>query len=258
MSVSVWRFGKAFNRKASPGVFNKQVKHFLTSRMRIILVFLGGNTMAKTTRWLLSSIAILILASSTAQAQEWKSGLYLEVGGGISLLSDVEITQLGVRADIEADEGYILSAAIGTQFENVHVELEALFFENGFNQISGSGTSVKLGGDLTSIGGMANVYYDFDFGKNWRPFLGGGVGMMRVDISNASAPGFTSVDDDDRAIAYQLKAGLSYSLGNHADFVISYRYLMTDDLDIASTGGPPISTDGIDSHGVEARFRIRF
>lgn len=214
--------------------------------------------MAKTTSWLLSSIAVLILATSTVQAQEWKSGLYLEVGGGISLLSDVEVTQSGARSDIEADEGYILSAAIGTQFNNVHVELEALFFENAFNQISGAAPASKIGGDLTSIGGMANVYYDFDFGKNWRPFLGGGVGMMRVDVSNASAPGFFIVDDDDRAIAYQLKAGLSYSLGNHADFVISYRYLMTDDLDIATVGGAPISTDGIDSHGVEARFRIRF
>jgi OOP family OmpA-OmpF porin len=214
--------------------------------------------MAKTTRWLLSSIAVLALTTSVVQAQEWESGLYLEAGGGISLLSDLETTRSGIRADIESDMGFILSAAIGLQFSNVHTEIEALWFENNFNHVCLSGTCPDIGGDLSTIGGMGNVYYDFDFGKNWRPFLGGGVGLMRVDISNANAPGFVSVDDDDWAIAYQLKAGISYSLGSHADFVIGYRYMMTDDLDISDVTGGTLSTDGIDSHGIEARLRIRY
>lgn len=214
--------------------------------------------MTKTTQWLLSSIALLMLSSPAAQAQEWKSGLYFEVGGGLSLLSDTDLTRLGVGSETQSDEGFILSGAIGTQFQNVHVEAEALYFENGFDQISGAGSSVKMGGDATVVGGMASVYYDFDFGANWRPFLGGGVGMVRVSVNDAAAPGFFSVDDDDRAIAYQLRAGISYSLSEHTDFVVNYRYLISDDLDFADSVGAAISTDGIESHGVEARFRIRF
>lgn len=214
--------------------------------------------MAKTTRWLLSSVALLILSGPAVQAQEWQSGLYFEVGGGLSLLSDNDVTRLGAISSIESDEGYILSGAIGTQFQNVHVEAEALYFENGLNKISGAGGVVKMGGDVNVIGGMLSVYYDFDFGANWRPFLGGGIGMVRVSVNDAVAPGVFSVDDDEDAIAYQLRAGISYSLSEHTDFVINYRYLISDELDFADSVGAIVSSDGIESHGVEARFRIRF
>lgn len=118
--------------------------------------------------------------------------------------------------------------------------------------------NAALSGDTSIFAGLVNVYYDFDFGANWRPFLGGGFGFAKVYINNASFSGVQFADDDDRTIAYQLKAGISYSLSESMDFVVSYRYLNSGDLDFADVSGNPFSTDGIESHGVEARFRIRY
>ncbi|HSS62988.1 MAG TPA: outer membrane beta-barrel protein [Gammaproteobacteria bacterium] len=214
--------------------------------------------MAKITGRLFSSIAVLILAGSPVQAQEWKSGLYFEVGGGLSLVSDTDATQLGIPFSTSTTEGFIFSGALGKQFDNVHVEAEALYSENEFDQINIFGASPKLSGDTSVIAGLVNVYYDFDFGRNWRPFLGGGFGFAQVSINNASSLGVPIADDEDRTIAYQLKAGISYSLSEHTDFVVSYRFLNSGDLDFSDASGIPISSDGIEAHGVEARFRVRF
>ncbi len=214
--------------------------------------------MMKPTRWFLSSIALLLISIPAVHAQEWKSGLYLEGGGGLSLQSDTDSTLSGSPFSISSSEGFMFSGALGKQFQNVHVEIEALYSENEFDQISIFGASPSLSGDTSVFAGLVNVYYDFDFGANWRPYLGGGFGFAEVSINDASFLGSPFADDDDRTIAYQLKAGISYSLSEHTDFVVSYRYLNSGDLDFSASSGATFSTDGIEIHGVEARFRIRY
>ena len=216
--------------------------------------------MAKTTRWLLSSLGALMLACSAAQAQEYKdlSGLYFEGGGGLSLVDDTKFTQFGTPFRFEYKEGYIVSGAVGIQWDNVHAEIEGIYFQNEYNLFSGSGITVPLSGETIVFSGMANVYYDFDFGSYWRPYLGGGFGYANVKVSDAGINGVPVADDDDRTYAYQLKAGIAYSLGNHADFIVGYRWFHTGDLNFEDAVGAPFSTDGLVSHGVEAKFRIRF
>lgn len=214
--------------------------------------------MMKATRWTIFPIALLFLATPAAIAQATVEGWYAEVGGGLSLVSDIDVDRLGSGFNIDSDVGYMVSGAFGKQFRNVHVELEAIFSENELNELSGTGTGTTMTGDLRIMGAMANVYYDFDFGRSWRPFVGGGIGLARISLKDASAPGFFSVDDDDDVVAYQLRAGISYSLSAHTDFIVNYRYFVTDDLDFGDSTGTVVSSGGIDSHGVEARFRIRF
>ena len=228
--------------------------------MRKIRVFWGVKIMAKTTRWLLSSAAALMFVSSALQAQQYADlgGLYLEGGGGLSLIDDTNYTQFGAPFSFEHKEGYIVSGAVGIQWQNVHAEIEGLAFQNEYNLLSGFGANVPLSGETIVVSALANVYYDFDFGSYWRPFVGGGVGYAKVWVSDAGVSGVPLADDDERTLAYQLKAGISYSLGNHADLIIGYRYFHTGDLDFADVTGATFSSDGLVTHGVEARFRIRF
>lgn len=216
--------------------------------------------MAKTTWWLLSSVAALMLASSAAQAQQYKdlAGLYFEGGAGLSLIEDTNFTQSGAPFSFEYKEGYIVSGAVGIQWQNVHAELEGVAFQNEYNRLSGFGSNVPLSGETIVVSALANLYYDFDFGSYWRPFVGGGVGYANVKVSDAGVAGVPLADDDERTLAYQLKAGIAYSLGNHADFIVGYRYFFTGDLDFADVTGATFSSDGLVTHGVEAKFRIRF
>ena len=40
---------------------------------------------------------------------------------------------------------------------------------------------VPISGTADQPGGFANVWYDISTGSNWIPFIGGGIGFVRVD-----------------------------------------------------------------------------
>ena len=104
------------------------------------------------------------------------------------------------------------------------------------------GTS-ELEGDLRSLTLMANLYYDFDLGLDFEPYVGGGIGLSRVSVE-ASVAGRKTADDDDTVMAYQLGAGLGYKVGGSDDrpviFSLDFRHFATADPTFkgALTGTP--------------------
>lgn len=40
---------------------------------------------------------------------------------------------------------------------------------------------IDVSGSANQLGGMVNVWYDFDTGSRWRPYVGAGLGVMQVD-----------------------------------------------------------------------------
>ena len=41
--------------------------------------------------------------------------------------------------------------------------------------------NIPVSGPADQLGAMVNVWYDFNEGSRWRPFIGGGLGFVRVD-----------------------------------------------------------------------------
>ncbi len=73
-----------------------------------------------------------------------------------------------------------------------------------------------LDGDVREVALMANLYYDFDLGLGFEPYVVGGVGLNRISVK-ASGSGRSFVDDDDTVMAYQFGAGLGYKVGGSDD-----------------------------------------
>lgn len=40
---------------------------------------------------------------------------------------------------------------------------------------------IDVSGSANQLGGMVNVWYDFNAGSRWRPYVGGGLGVVQVD-----------------------------------------------------------------------------
>ena len=40
---------------------------------------------------------------------------------------------------------------------------------------------IDASGPADQLGAMVNVWYDFNEGSRWRPFIGGGLGFVQVD-----------------------------------------------------------------------------
>lgn len=80
---------------------------------------------------------------------------------------------------------------------------------------------------------MGAAYYDFNTHSAWRPFIGVGVGVARVEqsgLKDVFYPGLNG-NDTDTGFAFQTSAGLAYAVTQDIDVSLSYRFLRTaDDL----------------------------
>jgi OOP family OmpA-OmpF porin len=206
----------------------------------------------------ISLVALLIFWSNGALSQQMQSEWYGEAGAGVAFQSETDVSQPGFAASTDFDAGYVVSGAIGRQYPMFRGELELLYSQSDFDSISVSGLgSAPLDGDTSTFAGMVNAYYDFDTGNMWRPFVGAGLGFANVSV-DASILGIPLVDDDDSVFAYQFKAGVAYQFDPATDFLIYYRFLGTEDLDLTDAGGLALSVDGAESHSVQVAVRFRF
>ena len=91
-----------------------------------------------------------------------------------------------------------------------------------------------LSGDISALTFMGNVYYDFDLGSGWKPYVGGGLGVASISLeSKLTADGRTLADDKDTVFAYQAGGGVGYEFATSEDYTITvsldWRYFRTAD-----------------------------
>ena len=131
---------------------------------------------------------------------------------------------------------------------------------------------------------MVNVWYDFDTGDNWTPYIGGGLGFIRVDrggldydtgaVAQAVADGLAraqaaqqgippelvpavpipevpELSGTDTALAYQIGAGVGYALSDTATLQIGYRLQMVEGLSFSGSNDMAMV-------GSETDLRIHF
>jgi len=132
--------------------------------------------------------------------------------------------------------------------QNARFELELSARGADIDRFSGSG-SVRVGGvtksfngsladsDVTALGLMANVWYDFDTGTAWRPFAGVGAGLARVNltIGRADTGWASDFDDTNTVFAFQAGFGIGYEITPKFAASVSYRYFETSTPNFKAT-----------------------
>lgn len=226
-------------------------------------------------------------------------GLYAGVGGGFVFPRDSDINgqataayPIPVDATVKSDRGMAFSGALGYRFaDGLRVEGELSYRKYDFKTITvrepGGLSAIagfnpyslapdapqrigalnalrgtrELEGDLRSLTLMANLYYDFDLGLDFKPYVGGGIGLSRVSVEG-SVSGRKTVDDDDTVMAYQLGAGLGYRVGGSDDrpvvISVDFRHFATADptFEGALTGTPFDAEIGGNYVGIGLRFGL--
>jgi opacity protein-like surface antigen len=203
---------------------------------------------------LVLSVGAILIFAPQVYAED---GFYAAVGGGISFAEDLDFSAEGETVTTELDTGFIVGGALGYQLQAFRLEGEFAFLQNDVDKLSAMGISLGADGDVSVMSGFANVYFDFDTMTPWTPYIGGGVGIANV-ANDVSVMGIQLVDDDDSVFAYQVKAGVSYSVNPTTDVTVGYRFLGTDDVSLKTVDGFSIQGDGPQSHNLEAGIRFRF
>lgn len=160
-----------------------------------------------------AATGVLVLGG-TAHAQDVGGYLRGELGG--SLESDSAASDL-----VDVQNSVAVGVAFGYGFANgLRAEGELLYLQNDLE--------ANPDGDTSSIGGFANVIYDFNRIGAIQPFFGAGIGFTRVDIDNGIFSG------DDSGFTYQAKAGFAYQINDRLNAELVYRYVVATDLDFGS------------------------
>ena len=103
------------------------------------------------------------------------------------------------------------------------------------------------GGRTSALSFMVNGLLDFGDDDGVSGFVGGGVGMARVDYNNVRRFGNQGavVDDSDTRFAWQVVAGVRQAISDNVDITVRYRFFNADNIRT------------VDFRGLESESRFR-
>jgi len=158
---------------------------------------------------------------------------YISLGGGAGVLEDGDIffnDQDSRDTSVSYEVGWVVRGAVGAALnKNLRLEVEGFYNKNDADTVNFRNLVVAEA-DLSGIevgGGLFNAYYDFDFGSPFVPFVGGGLGMAKVeaDVRNVDR------SLDETVFAWNVGIGFGYAINKNLSLEMSYRYLATEDVE---------------------------
>ncbi|MBK8180551.1 MAG: porin family protein [Planctomycetes bacterium] len=132
--------------------------------------------------------------------------------------------------DVEFDEGFLLSAALGKRVSSgtgpvaVDVDVEALWTQQ---DASTSGV-LQAVDEITVLAGMLNVTLDLRVAEPVSVYVGAGAGAAWMDVGTSG--GFH--DDDGPFLAWQARGGVEWRFAPRMAARVGYRFLNIDNNNI--------------------------
>ncbi|MDZ4866492.1 MAG: OmpA family protein [Alphaproteobacteria bacterium] len=190
---------------------------------------------------LASALGLSIYAlSAGANAGQRSTGWYVGAEGGANWIDNADVafnTGFG-NFEAEFESGWAVFAEVGYRWENNwRIELEAGWRENDVDCVDfGGGCFPGNFGDVSQFTQMINVIHDIPLSDTTAFSIGLGFGGNFVDVDVPAL-----VDDDSFVLAGQALFQLSHKLTERLDFVMTYRYMTSDDPEFRVFG--PLKVD---------------
>jgi opacity protein-like surface antigen len=185
--------------------------------------------------------------------------IYVEGHASLTFLSDQDVDG-ALSGDVTSDLGFGGALTVGYHlFDNVRVEIEGSLDANDVDDarpITQAAPQVQNPGgvgDTITLGVFGNGLYDIDTGTAFTPYVGGGLGFLRIDAEY----GAFGLNDKDHVPAYQWMVGVSWNVTRQTAVTLGYRYRAAiEDPEFGAPAGS-IETDYV-NHGPELGLRYRF
>ena len=256
-------------------------------------------------------VALSGAASAEAQDGDWYMGLTMP----LMFIDDTDSTSTGsysqpqgmveytANVKTEHDTGFKFGGMIGRHLgSGLRVEGEIFMARADVSRLTNSSITVPafrmlplpselpipVSGSAEQLGAMVNLWYDFDAGGTWTPYIGGGLGFVRVDqgslrydtgavaaavanaLAQAAQPGIPShlvpvpdappISGTDTAFAYQIGGGIGYALSDSTTLQVGYRLQMVNGLSYGGSNDALTISSNTDLriHFLEIGIRFRF
>lgn len=227
-------------------------------------------------KYLIAIVTLLAFSHpSLSTAASGKSGPYFSGFLGASIFKDITVSSYDPQSSIsfsekfEFDPGIYIGGTGGYDFGFVRLEGELSYRGAEIDSITGQTNNYSIhdiDGSLGVFSAMVNGFYDFRNDSRFTPYLGGGIGIATVYLSDVDGyvtrgnnTYYESIywESDDTVFAYHLGGGLDIALNNRFSIDAGYRYFKTDDAHFDSYYATA-SDINIESHNVIVGLKIKF
>ncbi|MGI4732479.1 MAG: OmpA family protein [Janthinobacterium lividum] len=213
-------------------------------------------------------LAVILALASTALASPALArdkAWYVGAEGGAMIVEDIhyDIGTVRSAATVDHKYGYDVDGVVGYDFGPFRVETEVGYkrafvdaYRSGstttpFYTASGqlatgaAGSYTAAGGRTSALSFMVNGLLDFGADDEIQGFVGGGVGVARVQERLGLNTYGDFLRDTDTVFAYQGLAGVRAPLTQHVDVSLKYRFFTADNARLVD----------ITNRGYDGRFR---
>ena len=214
-------------------------------------------------RILICALALLAIPSLSVFSQDSSmsdSGLYFNVGGGLSLFSEIAKAKTAEWAEkdgeafyldgvvrkegtpslkerdyeVSFDMGWSVGGALGYRFGAVRVEGEGSYFSANLNKhpdLDIDQDDYETLPSMSVLALMANGWFDVDTGTIFSPFIGIGLGGLQGTSSSGvleiAPDDFEPVEHSGWGFAYQAGAGAAVEVTEGLSIRLGYRLFGT-------------------------------
>lgn len=181
-----------------------------------------------------------------SEAASGQQGPYFSGFLGASFFKDIDATSYDfqytqTREHVGLNSGVYGGGTGGYDFGFVRVEGELSLRAAAIDSITSKTNSSiihNVDGDVGVFSAMINAFFDLQNGSRFTPYLGGGIGVAAMYISDTygyvSKKGSNSTyyetlygESDDTVFAYQLGGGIDIALTKRLSLDLGYRYFRT-------------------------------
>ena len=237
----------------------------------------------KKTHLIIFAVVALVaaLAIGPAYAAD-KGGVYVGVKGGYEYkdgsggVTDSNAAATNNNATDKSwsnESGYAIGGAIGYNFADmglpVRAEAEYMYHsEFKYSASNSTGTNAGPGTgafsskiDIHTV--FANFYYDIKTGTAFTPYVGAGLGVAWINQKVASTfqgwtVGSNDGDYDTTNFAWNVGAGVGYSLTDNIIIDLGYRYTSFGDAKKVDNGRIAFQAKDLDAHEALLGLRYQF
>jgi len=202
-------------------------------------------------------LSVYALATNAAAGHR-PEGWYAAIEGGANWIDDGDITRMPIPApvgsEVEFESGWVALVEVGHRWHNNwRLELELGWRENDIDCVHFPGPACLVGnfGDIEQFTQMINVLHDIDLTPRTTLSIGVGAGGNFVD---SDAPGLR--DDDDYVFAGQAIVQLTHELSERLEFILTYRYMHSNDPEFSTFGPPTVVEFENENHTVTVGLRF--
>lgn len=221
---------------------------------------------------MLTSVVASPAFSEENKALSEDGNVYGRVGVGFLSINDVDFSSsaaaygvtVSANGTLKFGTGYAASGAVGFKVaDNLDAEVELGYSKSSYDRITGNlnatvgattytvAGSANVDGSIATYSGLANLIYNFGEEGGLIPYVGGGLGLVRV-VDKIDSVGTLAVNGEEKStdLAGNLILGFDASVNEGLTAGARYKYFW------ANTGQSGI--EDATAHGLMANIAFRF